>query len=643
MKDTFLFLGFWILIIQQKCMASVTDKEYATMPPIFHQDNYDNCMLLEDKALYCSFEYHLEPIQENAIWRIIQEVSSDPYNYKHDNLRHWICVPLTCPNYKEISVNNTNLSLEEAINECYDKKMAHYSLKGKVQNLKCDTNEGKYPVDWLDKIVLLFFTSYIVIVFLCTFYDLYAKSQLPEEYQMFSNSKIGKILISFSLSKNWYRLKTVAETLEVEYLKPLQGVRFYNTILVILSHTALASTMMPLVNPKYVEQMNTKVANSFLSSGPLCVSTFFFMSAALLTYGIFNQFNTRRMTKSVLVMIFVQRYIRLVPALSVVILFNATWWRHLGNGPNWYQIIGTQYLRCRKNWWTNLLFVNTIIDSNNMCTPTFWYLALDTQYFVLILILLWYLKKYEKQIWYILGTLLCLNIFGTYIQNYINDFEALMIPRAETIYQLKIIVGNPQWHGQMLSAIGNTSGPLLGVGFGYILYKYKNVKLFQTKRLMWKILTYFFSYLLPLGIILIPGWYILTNESDHNPVVASIIAAIGRPVFVGGIAIAIFGCIQQLGGPTQHVLNWPPAYILGRIAYSAYLVHLTIIMSRPGSTRGPVYVSDAYIVYYLLGDLASAYLFGLMLTLFFEMPMSALQNVFIPKHPRENSVIKKDQ
>lgn len=46
---------------------------------------------------------------------------------------------------------------------------------------------------------------------------------------------------------------------------------------------------------------------------------------------------------------------------------------------------------------------------------------------------------------------------------------------------MKIIVGNPQWHGQMLSAIGNTSGPLLGVGFGYILYKYKNVKLFQTK------------------------------------------------------------------------------------------------------------------------------------------------------------------
>lgn len=73
---------------------------------------------------------------------------------------------------------------------------------------------------------------------------------------MFSNSKIGKILISFSLSKNWYRLKTVAETLEVEYLKPLQGVRFYNTILVILSHTALASTMMPLVNPKYVEQVS---------------------------------------------------------------------------------------------------------------------------------------------------------------------------------------------------------------------------------------------------------------------------------------------------------------------------------------------------------------------------------------------------
>ncbi|KHJ80953.1 hypothetical protein OESDEN_19366 [Oesophagostomum dentatum] len=37
---------------------------------------------------------------------------------------------------------------------------------------------------------------------------------------------------------------------------------------------------------------------------------------------------------------------------------------------------------CRKNWWTNVLYINNIIDPNNMCLIISWYLAADFQIYI---------------------------------------------------------------------------------------------------------------------------------------------------------------------------------------------------------------------------------------------------------------------
>lgn len=45
------------------------------MPTLFHLDDYDGCMLLGEKALYCTFSYQLEPLEEsNEIWEIIKVI-----------------------------------------------------------------------------------------------------------------------------------------------------------------------------------------------------------------------------------------------------------------------------------------------------------------------------------------------------------------------------------------------------------------------------------------------------------------------------------------------------------------------------------------------------------------------------------------
>lgn len=44
------------------------------MPSVFYMDNYDDCMLVKNKSLFCSFNYQLEPIDKNNasdVWKII--------------------------------------------------------------------------------------------------------------------------------------------------------------------------------------------------------------------------------------------------------------------------------------------------------------------------------------------------------------------------------------------------------------------------------------------------------------------------------------------------------------------------------------------------------------------------------------------
>ncbi|KAJ8973300.1 hypothetical protein NQ317_002785 [Molorchus minor] len=102
------------------------------MPVLFHLDDYYQCMLSKE-ATFCTFTFELQPLhseKESDIWKIISKVSSDPRNYRHDRLRHGICIATTCPNSSK-SLNMTSIS--KGIELCYKEKYNYLGLKGKLQ------------------------------------------------------------------------------------------------------------------------------------------------------------------------------------------------------------------------------------------------------------------------------------------------------------------------------------------------------------------------------------------------------------------------------------------------------------------------------------------------------------------------------
>lgn len=53
----------------------ITDLEYASMPPVFHLDDFDRCMVLGEKAYYCTVTAQvapLDPKNPSEVWKTIQ-------------------------------------------------------------------------------------------------------------------------------------------------------------------------------------------------------------------------------------------------------------------------------------------------------------------------------------------------------------------------------------------------------------------------------------------------------------------------------------------------------------------------------------------------------------------------------------------
>lgn len=96
-----------------------------------------------------------------------------------------------------------------------------------------------------------------------------------------------------------------------------------------------------------------------LINGQSIIQTYLTVSGFLLSVQFFEfiekqpKFNIHYLWKGVL-----YRYIRLFPVYAFLIFYNTTWLLKMQDGPVWNHEVEPERYNCRKNWWTNLLFIN---------------------------------------------------------------------------------------------------------------------------------------------------------------------------------------------------------------------------------------------------------------------------------------------
>ncbi|XP_017771936.1 PREDICTED: uncharacterized protein LOC108559236 [Nicrophorus vespilloides] len=231
------------------------------MPPLFHLDDFDGCLTLKSDSLYCYATVQLAPNDEENVsktWKIIEEVITVPRFFRHDWLRHGICVQETCPNIPKASygLRNGTSELWKGISDCYSQKYEHLGLRGEVTEINCQNDQPFYEIDSPDIIYMYIMLTLLGLVIIGTVFEAPARYRSPEEYQQITNSsKVRKLLTAFSLTKNLERLGSEITSEDGLALAPIQGIRVFNMFFVVMCHTCMILFMGPIDNPQYAENV----------------------------------------------------------------------------------------------------------------------------------------------------------------------------------------------------------------------------------------------------------------------------------------------------------------------------------------------------------------------------------------------------
>jgi peptidoglycan/LPS O-acetylase OafA/YrhL len=93
----------------------------------------------------------------------------------------------------------------------------------------------------------------------------------------------------------------------------------------------------------------------------------------------------------------------------------------------------------------------------------------------------------------------------------------------------------------------------------------------------------------------------------------------------------LFFCSTNQGGIVNTILSWPIWSPLGRLNYSAYLIHATIIYITVFNQGEPTYYQPQVTINKFISNLFFSYVTAIVVHIFFETPFFVLEKKFFKR------------
>ncbi|VDM45581.1 unnamed protein product [Toxocara canis] len=215
--------------------------------------------------------------------------------------------------------------------------------------------------------------TFILIVGLATAYDITRGGTMAECGE---SSTAKKVFLAYSLKKNGKKLIALPKDTHTT-MTCMFGIRFFSMAWVIGGHSFVMAQAF-LGNVTIYENHGSNFENQWMSNGTVCVDTFFLLSAILTSFIFFRGygFKERGITwrsYRFWTMFVLHRALRLWPAYIMAISNLSFRWSFTLTQEPWpYH---DSFAQCCKDWWKNLLFINSITYS--WCMPWTWYISAD--------------------------------------------------------------------------------------------------------------------------------------------------------------------------------------------------------------------------------------------------------------------------
>lgn len=348
---------------------------------------------------------------------------------------------------------------------------------------------------------------------------------------------------------------------------------------VILGHTCIIAF-------KYSDNMEFRklVEQEFLfqtiSNGAFSVDTFFFISGFLVSFIYFrtnakgkleklsqnvNEFTAGTFHFLGLVL---YRFVRLTAPYLYVLGIVEVSMRYYANN-SVFDPPTQDHINCPKYWWRNILYVNTLFPVDEMCMLWSWYLANDTQFYIIGAIILIVAIRHFR----LAATTLATFMISAWVTTGIIAYNNNHMPNTDDPLALFDKIYDKPW---------TRLGPyLVGMTVGYILFK-TNCKIKFTK------LQLVVGWSLSSGVIL----YLLYGlyKVELTKVAAAAYSSLSHSAWAIALAWIIIACSTGYGGFVNKLLSTPWLYPFSRVTYCAYLVHPIVIRGYALNSDAPIHM-----------------------------------------------------
>ncbi|XP_067212245.1 nose resistant to fluoxetine protein 6 [Linepithema humile] len=428
-----------------------------------------------------------------------------------------------------------------------------------------------------------------------------------------------KCLLAFSPSVNGNKIIST-EPAAKDSLTCLHGLRVFSLGWVIMVHTYLQ--VFSIAENK---TLRTVTERNFMfqtiSNATFSVDTFFFISGLLVTILFYRSLGNLNIEKGnflktsfiKFIIMILYRFVRLTPAYLFVLGMNEIAIKH-AQAKTVFSLAVIDHLTCEKFWWRNALYLNSLYPRTEMCMLWSWYMANDTQFYVLGIFLLLLSVKYFKTVIAVVSLLIVSSWFTTFSVAYSNDY----IARIQEPFALFDELYDKPWL---------RAGPyFIGTITGYILFKTKcQLKLPMGAELIGWILSAIIMSSVVYGLY--PG--------NLTVLVSSVYAALGHTAWAIAVAFVVIQCCTGSARMINSLLSLRLMYPLSRLTYCAYLVHPVIMMITCTQMDGPLHLHNGIVLIVYFGNLVASYLLSFCISLAFEAPVVNLLKIAFTSKKRE--------
>ncbi|XP_060875360.1 nose resistant to fluoxetine protein 6-like [Metopolophium dirhodum] len=570
---------------------------------------FDQCMRVSSKHLGIHGAYAIanvrfrlsaddeppEPLNQLDIVKADRERSKrDAVAVVPGNILWALCFPDSCTN------EDIRLSVDRVLIPAF--RATNISVKVTVPPLMY-TSKNTSMLEHTNTVSIVYgiFIVSIALVIAGTMYELFANKLGKPTF-------VGKCLYSYSMITN---MRKLTEDPKTKDFAVTNGLKTLGIISVIIGHRVALSLGIPSFDPELSEHIFSDFWWSFLKS-PVAVEIFFIISGFFTYILIEERLSSGKSLKFIFLVIY--RIIRIYPTYITVIVIFAFVLPYMGDGPLWKLIVYPEAEFCRKNWWTNLLFINNYVHSNEMCMLHSWYLACDMHFFIIGIFLTYIIWRWNKAGVCIYGVIFAVSIY---------------LP-AKSIYDNKQWGVMPYFHGNIknlrttehfqriyIKSHYRITTYLVGLAAAFIYLRIKQSKLkFSVKN---RSIGIMLCILLHIICVIVTGYLYLPGLT-YNPWHHIIYFTFQRILYSLTISyLLVVGSLSNFGFISSFI-ECKLFTVISRLSYVLYLTHFIVQLQSFGQIRQPKYGNFWTLYWEINADLMTALSYSILFNLIVEAP-----------------------